>query len=524
MLIDSSPGPTKAGGHHLYEWFHASAIRYADEPALEVGAERLTYRSLAQRAGELTDALRQAGVTGRPTRVGLLAGRSVAAYAGYLAVQRLGATVVPLNPAFPPARNAAIAAAAGLEVILSEQGTLPGCTMPTVAAAVDPQAPEFGKVPELPQLDRSPDDLAYILFTSGSTGRPKGVPITHRNLSSYLTEVIPRYHTGPGCRLSQAFDLTFDVSVFDMFVAWGSGATLVVPTADELLAPVGFISSRAITHWCSVPSIISFTRRMRALRERSMPTLRYSVFAGEPLTLQQAEAWQRAAPQSRIDNLYGPTEATVTCAGYRLPANPAQWPRSANDTVPIGIVHSGVEQLVLDEDGRPAGKGELCLRGPQRFPGYLDPTDDAGRFVRVHDGVVTELEPEDQVDQGCWYRTGDRVGVYDGTLVHLGRLDQQVKVHGYRVELGEVEATLRTHPGVGDAVVLAHPDDRGDTDLYAVCTGTAPPDELIAGLRTRLPAYMVPREVTVVDCLPLNANGKTDRRALSEQLARAMVR
>jgi acyl-CoA synthetase (AMP-forming)/AMP-acid ligase II len=281
-----------------------------------------------------------------------------------------------------------------------------------------------------------------------------------------------------------------------------------------------------------VPSVISFARRMRALRPGAMPGLRFSLFAGEPLSLQQAAAWREAAPGSVLENFYGPTELTVTCAEFRLPADPAGWPRTANGTVPIGRVYPGMEHVVLDGEGHPAEEGELCVRGPQRFPGYLDPADNAGRFR--DDGFAdpggARTGRDGAVPASFWYRTGDRVRVEgpDRLLVHLGRLDHQVKVFGYRVELGEIEAALREQPGVHDAVVLALEEPRGGTALHAACTGEGgegsggagdvDPGALLDALRLRLPAYMVPLTLRVLDALPLNGNGKTDRAALAALL------
>jgi amino acid adenylation domain-containing protein len=500
----------------MYRWFETSAARYSGLSALEVGDEKLTYDELAARAAAVAADLVRANGGTAPRRVGLLAARSTGTYAGYLAAQRLGSTVVPLNPAFPDARNASIAASARLDLVLSEDRDLVNSNVPLVPLRTGGDGPA-----DLPQSTAGPDDLAYVLFTSGSTGAPKGVPIRHRNVSAYLDHVIPRYDMEPGARLSQTFDTTFDVSVFDMFTAWGSGATLVVPTRNEVLAPVRFVTRREITHWCSVPSVISFARRLRGLRPGSMPGLRFSLFAGEPLTLQQAEAWQLAAPNSVVENLYGPTELTVTCTEYRLPPRREDWPHPANGTVPIGVVYPHMEHVVLDEMGRPAAEGELCLRGPQRFPGYLDPADNADRFLEFEGGIAVVHDGAKQPTERHWYRTGDRVRTTTGgVLVHLGRLDHQVKVRGYRIELGEVEAVLREQDGVRDAVVLAVPGADGETDLEAVCTGRVPVvEDLLTGLRSRLPTFMVPRDVVVLEELPLNANGKIDRDAIASLLS-----
>jgi acyl-coenzyme A synthetase/AMP-(fatty) acid ligase len=263
--------------------------------------------------------------------------------------------------------------------------------------------------------------------------------------------------------------------------------------------------------------VVTLAKRMRRLSPGSMPGLRWSLFAGEQLTRDQADAWERAAPNSTVENLYGPTELTITCVGYRVPADRSRRTLTHNGTVPIGDPHPLVDHVLIGEDGRPGEQGELCVRGPQRFAGYLRSADNAGRFVRLDDGVARGYDGAGTVGAELYYRTGDLVSRHpDGMLVHHGRLDNQVKLHGYRVELGEIEAALRTHPRVEDAVVLV-PD--GSADPVGCYTGeeVAGP-ELVAALQSRLPWYMVPSQYRHVDGMPLNANGKVDRRALVEAL------
>ncbi|WP_219852925.1 AMP-binding protein, partial [Streptomyces solincola] len=449
-----------------------------------------------------------------PRRIALLARRTPATYAAYLAIQRLGAAAVPLNPAAPPDRNETVVRQAGAGLVLAD-----AAIDATPAGRAAPLAPAgLTGTTDPARLDGvpgpAPEDTAYILFTSGSTGRPKGVVIRHANTDAYLRHAVERTGAGPDSRLSQTFDLTFDPSVFDMFVAWSTGAALVVPTRDELMDPAGFTARHRLTHWFSVPSVVSLAARLRRLPPDSMPTLRYAAFAGEPLTLRQAEAFAAAAPGARLENLYGPTELTVTCTGHRLPADPAHWPHTPNGTVPIGSAHPGAQTLVVDEHLRPADQGELLVRGAQRFPGYLDPADDAGRFATGEPATGLSAHHGGPLPADAWYRTGDRVQLQDGRLLHLGRLDSQVKISGYRVELGEVEQALRSHPGVTDAVAVAR-TDRSTPVLQAAYTGEAPdPEPLLAALHERLPDYMVPRTLLRLPELPLNLNGKTDRAAV----------
>jgi acyl-CoA synthetase (AMP-forming)/AMP-acid ligase II len=221
-----------------------------------------------------------------------------------------------------------------------------------------------------------------------------------------------------------------------------------------------------------------------------------------------------------VENLYGPTELTVTCTEYRLPPSTVDWPVTRNGTVPLGEVYPHLEYAVVGADGRPAAEGELCVRGPQRFPGYLDPAQDAGRFYRWTGEGFTAPAAGTEAAAEHWYRTGDLVRREGGELVHIGRIDHQLKIRGYRVELGEIEAALRARPGVADAVVLPVAAADGETDLVAVCTGAEQPaEEVLGALRSGLPPYMVPRRLQWREDLPLNLNGKTDRHALAAQLA-----
>jgi len=502
----------------LYHWFEATAARHGSRPALEVGGERFTYRQLAGMAESLAAQIRRDRET-VPRRIGLLAERSLPAYVGYLAVQRLGASVVPLNPAFPQARTQHMLAASETGLVLADPKLAPPPLGGIRLLAVDP-APDREPSPPLPPLRDDPGAEAYLLFTSGSTGTPKGVPIRQGNVSAFLTAVRDRYGLAPGARCSQCFDLTFDLSVFDLFAVWAAGATLVVPSRNDLLRPVRFVTDHALTHWFSVPSAISRAQAGGRLQPGSMPSLRHSLFCGEPLTRHQARAWQEAAPGSALTNLYGPTELTIACSDFTLPPDPGAWPATPHDVLPIGLPYPGLEHTVLDDAGNPAPEGELCVRGPQRFDGYLDPAANHGRFHPASAAVRAGAVPPDH-----WYRTGDRVTTRDGALVFLGRADQQVKINGYRVELGEIEAALRSLDGVTDAVVVAVPEAADTLGLHAVCLA---PDGEAARLRTELvrtlPGYLVPRRVFTVGRLPSNASGKVDRPAVADFVRTALER
>jgi amino acid adenylation domain-containing protein len=470
--------------------------------AVRVGRDSLAYEEAHE--GALAWAGSLTGVLGhRPRAVGVLAGKSIEAYVGVLAALYSGATVVPLHPDFPAPRLAEMIRLAGVEaLVVDDRGrtlaaATPDITVPVVSHSADAPLDE--------PVDADPDDTAYILFTSGSTGRPKGVRITHANTAHYFDLVSARYAFHPDDVLSQTFDLNFDCAMFDVFGAWGAGAVVQALPATAYLDLPAFLAEHGVTSWFSTPSAISLVRRRGGLRPGAMPRLRWSLFAGEALTQDDAEAWQSAAPNSKLENIYGPTELTITVSGHRW--DPALSPGlCVNGLVPIGAVHDGHRHTLLGEDGEPAAddavEGELCIAGPQLAAGYLDPADEPGRFVAL--------------DADRWYRTGDRVRrLPDGQLVYLGRLDTQVQVQGWRVELAEVENAIRTRDGVEDAVVVARNTD-GVTELVAFYTGEPRPLAALAReLREVLPAGMLPRDYRHLDSFPLNGNRKIDRKHLA---------
>jgi amino acid adenylation domain-containing protein len=525
---------------NLHHGFLEAAARHPGNLALTVGKHALRYAELdetAQRwAAALLDRLER-----QPQRVGILAYRSPVSYIGVLATLMAGATFVPLNPNFPVERTRAMIALAELDALFVDASSLrqagavldglparPLQLLPETegdaAAGLGARVLDRAALASAPPLASpimvAPDAHAYLLFTSGSTGQPKGVPVTHANVTSFLRTNQARYRLTPEDRLSQTFDQTFDLSIFDLFMAWNAGACLCSIPAIQLLSPFKFIREQGVTVWFSVPAVATGLRAANLLKPDTMPTLRWSLFCGEALPLESARAWQAAAPDSVVENLYGPTELTIACAVYRW--HPERSPgECVNEIVPIGEVYEGLHAVVVDEELRPVPdgqEGELCVAGPQTFPGYWRDPDGTAACMFMHPG------PDGQALRH--YRTGDRVRrLPGGALAYLGRLDHQVKVNGYRVELSEIEAVLCRQPGVVSAVALGWPFEEGSArGLVAFACGAGlAPDALLAAVRQSLPAYMVPRRIHVVDAMPLNSNGKIDRKELRRRLAAGEV-
>jgi amino acid adenylation domain-containing protein len=522
------PGVAQQFG--LCSGFFRWAAESPDRTALEVEGMPFAYGELARRARAISATLMEHSRDADPPLTAVLAHRSVTAFTGILGALARGHGYVPINLGFPAARNRAMLLRSGCEAVIVDSAAssyvsslLEGLEREFLLVLSDeedvrPYAREWaphrvvgvrdqgdGHAPE-PLTVRS-SDPAYLLFTSGSTGTPKGVAVSYANVGAFLDAVSERYDFTERDRFSQTFNLTFDLSVFDMFAAWESGACVCCPSDKDLLNPADFIRRSELTVWFSVPSIAVFMRRLRVLKPQSFPTLRWSLFCGEALPAVVAQEWSEAAPASAVENLYGPTEATIACTAYRWDSG-----RSPNHSelgiVPIGHAFGAMSTLVAGDDRRevqPGEAGELLLSGPQVVHGYWnDEEATANAFVSVG---------------GCpYYRTGDRVRRPSGDepLRYLGRLDNQVKVLGHRVELGEVEAAIREETGIDAVVAVGWP--RSPAGFGGIAAFVADTLVDVVALRERLalrlPSYMVPRELRLLAELPLNANGKWDRGAL----------
>lgn len=512
--------------------FLDAAGRFPDRVALEVAGERYTYAQLRERAGALAAVLqRHLPATAVPLTA-VLAQRSVTAFTGILGTLLRGHGYVPLNPHFPAERTAVMLERAGCECLIAGdeatrtlEALLPGAPHPLLVVLPECEdvtgwrsahprhaflgRTDLGAPAHWQPVAAGPEATAYLLFTSGSTGTPKGVQVTHANITRFIEVVTERYAIDENDRFSQMFELVFDLSLFDLFVAWHNGACVCCPSHGDTLLPASWIVESGITIWFSVPSLAVSMKRARMLEPGMYPALRLSLFCGEALLAEAAENWSRAAPNSVVENLYGPTEVTLACTLYRW--DPATSPaESLHGIVPIGEPFPGMTALVVDERLREVaagGSGELLMGGPQVARGYWrDPERTAAAFVT----------PPGRASR--YYRTGDLVQ-RDGPgrpLHYLGRIDQQIKIRGNRVELGEIEAALRQAAGVDLAVAVGWPVTPAGADgIVAFVSGRdVDLDGVREAARHRLPSYMQPRSFRMLADMPLNPNGKVDRKAL----------
>jgi amino acid adenylation domain-containing protein len=497
------PFPREACLHDLFE---AQVRECPGAPALAWGEERLTYLELDTRANRLAHHLVGLGV-GPEARVGLLLERGVEMVAATLAVMKAGGCCVPVDTSYPRERVGLMLADAGARVLLSRSelcGALGDVGAPVVR--LDEAAAALAGGPATPpRSGAAPGNLAYLFYTSGSTGRPKGVMMAHRQVVQYAAGLRACMPMGPGDRVAQASNASFDAAVFEIWGALLHGAALVGIDRDVLLSAPALgrtLREQGITHLYQTAALFS-----QHVRERVdvYAGLKQLVFGAEAVGTEGVRRMLRAGKPERVLHEYGPTEATVWCT-----LEPVEEVAEDAATVSIGRPIPNARAYVLDpalEALPPGVPGELHVGGEGVVRGYLGrPALTAEKFVP---------DPFAAEPGARMYRTGDRVRWGgDGKLEFMGRLDHQVKIRGFRIEPGEVESALSAHPGVREARVVVREDRPGDKQLVAYVVGEVEAHALRAGLRQSLPEYMVPRGFVVLDRLPLTPNGKLDRAAL----------
>ncbi|RKH17383.1 amino acid adenylation domain-containing protein [Corallococcus sp. CA047B] len=493
----------------LTSLIEAQVARTPDAVALEFEGTRLTYRELDARANQLAHALRKHGV-GPEVRVGLCVERSLEMVVGLLGTLKAGGAYVPLDPGYPQERLGWMLEDARPPVLLVQERLL--SRLPATDAkvvALDTGWEAIAREPTTaPAPLATPDSLAYIIFTSGSTGRPKGAMNAHGPVCNRLLWMQSAYRLTPADVVLQKTPFSFDVSVWEFFWPLMTGAKLVVAKPGGHQDPAyltALITSASVTTLHFVPSMLQ-----AFLEEPDVAgctSLKRVVCSGEALPLELKEQCLRMLPGAGLHNLYGPTEAAVDVTFH------ACQPNDGRRSVPIGRPVDNTQIRILDAELQPVPQGaagELYIGGVQVGRGYLArPSLTAERFIP---------DPYATAPGARMYRTGDVARwLPDGEVEYLGRADFQVKIRGLRIELGEIEASLEKHPSVKQAVVLAREDRPGQKRLVAYVTGRdAAPEAgaLRAFLLERLPEYMVPSNVVVLERMPLSPNGKADRKAL----------
>jgi amino acid adenylation domain-containing protein len=493
----------------IHELFEEQAARTPEAVAVVCGQEQLSYRALNRRANQVAHFLRQAGV-GPEVRVGLCLERSAELLVGLLGILEAGGAYVPLDPAYPRERLALLLEDSQAAVLLTRQDLvtrLPRSAARVICLDADREALER-TCQDNPQRSASSDNLAYVIYTSGSTGRPKGVLVRHRSLV-HSTLARGHHYREPVGKYLLLSSFAFDSSVAGIFWTLCQGGTLVLPQDGGERDPrhiIDLIAGQQVSHVLCLPTVYGLV--LAEEQPARLASLRTVIVAGETCPADVVLRHRGALPLARLFNEYGPTEATVWTTVHDCGAE------EPGRVVPIGRPIANTRVYLLDRflNPVPVGvPGELYVGGAGVSAGYHNaPERTAERFIPDPFGA----EPG-----GRLYETGDLARYRgDGAIELLGRVDQQVKVRGFRVEPGEVEAVLRQHPDVRESAVAALEEETGDRRLIAYIVadpGSAPSvSDLRRFLGDKLPDYLVPAAFVLLDALPLTPSGKLDRRAL----------
>jgi amino acid adenylation domain-containing protein/non-ribosomal peptide synthase protein (TIGR01720 family) len=486
----------------VHAMFEEQVRRTPEDIAVIFGDQQLTYAELDQRANQLANYLRCHGI--RPeVHVGLCLERSLEMVVGILGILKAGGIYTPVDSSWPSQRKSFVLAETGAPVLLtSKDARVTAESYKGRIISLDSEWQQISRQPlHGPATPTDPDNLAYVIYTSGTTGKPKGVTIRHRALCNHLRWMQVAFPLEPQDRFPQKYPLGFDVSLLEVFYPLLAGAQLVVAPPmryfDSTIL-LSFLIENQITAIDLVPSILQALLRDPGFS--ALTQLRRVTCGGDVLSPDlQEQFFSRSSAE--LANLYGPTETTIGSTFWQCHRGEERL------SVPIGRPISNTEMYILDRhmDTVPVGvTGELYIGGMGLARGYLcEPAVTAERFVPHSYSRV----PGERL-----YRTGD-LGRYraDGSIEYIGRADDQLKIRGFRIEPGEIEAALRVYPGVRDVIVLAH-----EQRLVAYVAGAqVNQNDLRRHLKERLPEYMLPAFFVWLDTIPVLANGKVDRRALS---------
>ncbi len=475
--------------------------QFPDRNAFCIKEEFYTYRQFAEHISRIRMALKQRKIAGNI--VGLVANVDLETYASIFSLWLEGMSYVPLNTDQPHERSMDIVRQVKANLILdSSVGTCyPGdLVLSTKDLPYKEDCVGFDGT-------FSDEELSYILFTSGSTGKPKGVAVTRRNISAFIKSFFDiGYIITEEDRVLQCFDLSFDLSVMSYLVPLLKGACVYVVPNDRIKYSYifGLMDDHKLTVALLVPSTLHCLRPY--FGEIELPSMRYCLFCGEALHLDITSEWAKCVPFAIIDNVYGPTENTIFCSHYRYNRNGHN--KHVNGVISIGKSMTGGEMKIFGENDKESGAGELgelCLSGDQLIPGYLNNPDKNKDAFFIKENVR-------------WYKTGDKCFFdSDGDIMFLGRLDNQAKIQGYRVELGEIEYYAKEFLKDRNAVAIVFDNQANLTEIALIIeSGCFVSDSLLRYMHSKLPSYMIPSKILFTPALPLNINGKIDRNHLKE--------
>lgn len=486
-----------------------SLALHKDKIALEIDDKTFSYYELDRDSSTLANSLLESD----GERVLIFCSRSYLTYVSILACIKANLTFVPLNPKFNKERlklmmqnskaNKIIVDETCKEMFLELQSEL-NLELEVFYSFVESKANNLHKAVQ--------NEIAYILFTSGSTGIPKGVKVSRDNLYAYILKMQKLLQITPHDKISNFFDITFDLCMHDIFCTFLSGARLCVIPDKALINPIQFIQSKKLTIFFAVPSLISFLDKLKTLKEGILTSLRISLFCGEALSSKNAKAWAICANKSEVYNLYGPTEATIAitqylCYKFGEPCNK----ELSEVGIPLGYPLENLEISLRDDNGKEVENeemGEIWISGDQVALGYLDDEKKTNeKFIHINHKI--------------YYKTGD-IGIKkqignELLYCYCGRIDDQVKIQGYRIELLEVDLKLSKITNLPSIAIVA--EENGINKLIGVIEAdNIDTTEILKHCKDALPSFMIPTRFEKMHKFPLNANGKIDRNKIKEEI------
>lgn len=501
ILVEWNQTQVPYGDHQcIHQLFEEQVAKNPDAVAVIYEQESLTYQQLNQKANQLAHYLQSLGIKTEEL-VGICVERSPLIIIGILGILKAGAAYLPLDPSYPPNRLIYMVEDSGVSVVLTQEKLANTLQLENLQKVyLDQDWPIISQQSSDPPVSETQaKNLAYVIYTSGSTGKPKGVLLAHKGVCNLATQQRKIFNIKAQSRVLQFASFSFDASVWEIFMALGSGATLVMGDSDSLLPGenlLNLLKKQKITVATLPPSALA------VMPTDELPDLQSLIVAGESSSADLLKKW---CQNRHVFNAYGPTESTV-CTTIALIKDPQQKP-------PIGKPLGNFQVYILDPCLNPVPigiNGELYIGGEGLAKGYLgQPELTNSKFISnpFNDNPASRL-----------YKTGDIVRyLADGNIDFMGRIDHQIKIRGFRIELGEIETVLSQHPQVQEGIVIAREDELGVKRLSAYVipvTQQLTQQELRQFLQDKLPNYMIPAFLMLLDSFPMTPNGKVDRRAL----------